>query len=132
MNILAAFQIHMVPRFSYEEADARAYDSFVGQHAFWNALIFQLVQKHRITAEIRVTAAGFEENSIVAVRLLGEPGDGFDKDLRQIEALLPGDYRWEKTEFSEDNDLKTTRIARICRRLECIDLPAISSSSSTE
>lgn len=131
MNFLATFQIHMVPRFSYEEADARAYDSFVGQHAFWNALIFQLVQKHQITAEIRVTADGFEENLIVAVRLLGEPGDGFDKDLRQIEALLPGDYRWEKTEFSEGNDLKTTRIARICRRLEYIDLPAISSSALT-
>lgn len=119
------FRIRSVPRFPKDEFDVRWYDSVVAQRALWHTLLFQLVQKHRASIELRLEAAGIDEPLRVALIVHGDPNA---QALRQVEALLPADYSWEVDTSGDGGSLEQpVRIARIIRRIEYLDLPATSS-----
>lgn len=101
----------------------RIYDSFVGQRAFWNCLVLQTVQRLGATAELRFQSKGLNEPISISVRVHGEQSQAMASALRQVQHLLPSDYGWDLR--AGENLASPKRMARIVRRLNYIDLPAL-------
>lgn len=126
-HALPRFRILMVPRFGTDEFDVRAYDSLIGQRALWNALVFQIVHKHKASVELRISSDHNRSGLDVSLGFHGieTPSKALD-DLRQVQALLPSEYLWsEDFPVPEAGDAEW-RVARVVRKLEYIDLPALS------
>lgn len=125
LAVTTTFRIRSVPRFPKDEFDVRWYDSVVAQRALWHTVVFQLVQKHRVTLELRLESTGPDDPLRVALVVHGSAETAV---LKQVEALLPPHYSWEIEEFDQ-RDLvdHPVRIARIVRRIEYLDLPTTSS-----
>lgn len=126
MNVLAEYRVLTIPRFALDERDFRDYDAWLAQRALWSVLIFQMVRKHRTTVELRYGCLDDAEPSFVSLRLHGTGSDALTEDLRQIDALLPSEYRWERDTSGRPDLTRPARIARVVRRVEFMDLPAAS------
>lgn len=127
MALLAEYRTRSIPRLTAGEVDIRRYDLYTGQRALWSVLILQMVRRHRLTAEIRFGSLAPSSPAFVCLRLHGQPSEDIRNELRQVEELLPPEYQWESAPTPEPP--ARVRIARVVRRVEMVDLPAVSLSA---
>ena len=104
--------------------DARLYDTLLAQRALWSTLAFLLVGKHGLTVELRLGAHGRGLPAFSELRLYGTPTAAVSADLKQLEAVLPSDFRWAAAPDDTEFERRPVRIARVVRRLEYMDLPS--------
>jgi hypothetical protein len=130
-QLAAVFEILSVPRFAEDEAETRVYDSLVGQHAFWNCLIEQVVQQYHATVELRLASIGLNEKVRVSLRIHAIAGSS-DADLErlqitlaQVADLLPPDYDWRLQNEDSAAAEPDMPMARLVRRMNYISLPAV-------
>lgn len=130
MDCIASYRIASVPQFATDEPDIRAYDSFIGQRALWNALFMDIIGKHRLSVELRFEFLADKKKFDVSLRILAQNGAGdahnYAQDIKQIANILPIDYQWLAGGQVAESQGQSLRIARIVRKLEFIELPAVS------
>jgi Helicase HerA, central domain len=126
MSSVHSFIAQQVPRYGVSEIQAGIYENRLGQRALWSGLAFLVLTQGNFGIELRFTSSrnrGVE----ITISLMDHDGRAIDpRVLRQVEQLLPAEYRWISgsshfDDVSSEDD--KWRIARVLRRLEYVDLP---------
>ena len=126
VKVFLSYRLLSVPWFLGSADASRIYDIFVGQSAFWNAVCVRLLQQHDLSVELRLELGG-NRKLILYLRVLGDAAltEELAGDLQQINALLPRDYGWSAEAADPDATSDLQRIARVTRKMDYVDLPAL-------
>src|ERR1700722_3564266 len=128
MRSVATFVAQQIPRYDAADFEQRAYENLLGQRALWSGLAFLAMRDSRCGVEVSL-ASDHNQSIELSISLVAEERElpRTDEMVRQIERLVPFEYRWHRRVaplVGDEDQLKARwKVARVVRRTEFLDLP---------